>query len=100
MENKDWIEKFYKRFEIAVTNNEDETSTLFLNVLPEDIQSFISFLLSERDKELREIIEGKFGKKGTMNGSFGYQGIVMDIQAFQTEIDQVRDKILDILEKR
>jgi len=45
-------------------------------------------------REVEELIEAKYGKKGQMDGSFGYQGIVMGITAFQTETDKMRDDLI------
>lgn len=65
------------------------------------------FVIEERAKAVSEVvnelhrnIEAKWGTKGKMTGSFGYQGIVMDIHAFQTEPDRMRDWILGLLEAR
>jgi hypothetical protein len=47
----------------------------------------------------KEKTEEVFGKKGTMSGSLGYQGIVAGIHAFQTHEDQLRDQLLTALEE-
>ncbi|MES2408966.1 MAG: hypothetical protein V4509_01530 [Patescibacteria group bacterium] len=46
-----------------------------------------------------EMIEEKFGKYGEMRGSLGYQGMMMDIQAYQTPEDKQRDEILDLIDE-
>jgi hypothetical protein len=48
-------------------------------------------------KAIKEEIENRYGKKGTFTGSLGYQGIMQDIHAFQTERDIMRDDILTLL---
>ena len=54
----------------------------------------------ERNKVIEEAvqrIEFKYGKKGTMTGSFGYQGIVMGITAYETPEDSMRNQIIELL---
>jgi hypothetical protein len=62
---------------------------------------WLSLLSHQREQVLDEAIEmfeKTHGKKGTMNGSFGYQGIVMGIEAYQMPDDKARDEIIEILE--
>lgn len=48
-------------------------------------------------EEIEKWIINKWGEDGKMSGSFGYQGIVSGIQAFQTPEDQMRDDLLSHL---
>ena len=68
----------------------------FPRVDPYKLKSFIdqNFIGKE---ELREEIETKYGEYGKQTGSFGYQGIKMGIHSIQTEGDQMRDKLLELL---
>lgn len=50
-----------------------------------------------RKEVLRKEIETKYGEYGKQTGSFGYQGIKMGIHSIQTEGDQMRDKLLELL---
>jgi hypothetical protein len=69
------------------------------------VQESINFLrttiektLEEQREKIMSDIEERFGCRGTMNGSLGYQGLVMDITAYQTPEDKQRDEILQIIQ--
>jgi len=64
------------------------------NVFEEYIQPYVDKKLKEQLEKIVNKIEEKYGKFGTMNGSFGYQGIVMGITAFQSETDKMRDDLI------
>jgi hypothetical protein len=48
--------------------------------------------------QVKEGIEKMYGEKGKMTGSFGYQGLVMGITAFERPEDKIRDDILSLIE--
>jgi len=71
---------------------------------PEEIDDYMETYAEENllmyKEKLVAGIEAKYGKEGTFTGSFGYQGIVMGIQSFQTPEDKVRDGIIHLIKER
>lgn len=68
----------------------------------EDIKSFLTQSLTTAYEagiqRAIEEIEKELGMFGSHSGSFGYQGIVMGIQSFQTPEDQKRDNLIQTLQ--
>jgi hypothetical protein len=48
--------------------------------------------------QVKDKIEKMYGEKGKRTGSFGYQGLVMGITAFESPEDKIRNDILSLIE--
>ena len=95
-----WESEFDKVIDKAFDDHGEQYEIYAPTKFGSDLKDFIRQTIKNREREIAEGVEAKYGAFGKMSGSFGYQGQLMDIQAFQTEGDQVRDFVLALINKQ